>query len=61
MVIAVHSVQTHKLKMIHLIVLGFRFVQTSTLQETRVVSRVQAVFDALKEALAVVFVIVALQ
>ena len=35
----------------------FRFVQISTLQETRVLLRVQAVFDASKEALAVVFVI----
>jgi len=35
----------------------FRFVQISTLQETRVLLRVQAVFDAPKEALAVVFVI----
>ena len=42
-------------------VFGLRFVQTSTLQETRVVSRVQAVFDAFKAALAVIFVIGALQ
>jgi len=42
-------------------IFGFRFVKISTLQETRVASRVQAVFDALKEALAVVFVIAALQ
>ena len=45
---------------LHLNLSGFRFVQTSTLQETRVVPQVQAVFDALKEALAVVFVIAAL-
>jgi hypothetical protein len=41
-------------------VFGLRFMQTSTLQETRAVSRVQAAFDALKQALAVVFVIASL-